>query len=126
MKKKVKLVRGKLFDFKEAANPFNLSENARYFEDGLLVIEDGKIAAAGDYSQLIKTLPADLPLEDFSGCFILPGFVDAHVHSVQTKAIASDGGELLDWLQNHIFANERQFENAGYAYEHTRFFFRQL
>jgi len=126
MKKKVKLVRGKLFDFKEAANPFNLSENPRYIEDGLLVIEDGKILASGDYRLLIKTLPADLPVEDFSGCFILPGFVDAHVHSVQTKAIASDGGELLDWLQNHIFANERQFENAGYAYEHTRFFFRQL
>jgi len=126
MKKKVKLVRGKLFDFKEAANPFNLSENPRYIEDGLLVIEDGKILASGDYRLLIKTLPADLPVEDFSGCFILPGFVDAHVHSVQTKAIASDGGELLDWLQNHIFANERQFENVDYAYEHTRFFFRQL
>ena len=80
MKKKVKLVRGKLFDFKETANPFNLSENARYFEDGLLVIEDGKILASGDYSLLIKTLPVDLPVEDFSGCFILPGFVDAHVH----------------------------------------------
>lgn len=122
----MKLVRGKLFDFKNQANPFNLSENARYFEDGLLVIEDGKIFAAGDYSQLIKTLPANLPIEDFGDCYILPGFVDAHVHSVQTKAIASDGGELLDWLQNHIFANERQFENAGYAYEHTRFFFHQL
>lgn len=122
----MKLVRGKFFDFKNQANPFNLSENARYFEDGLLVIEDGKIFAAGDYSQLIKTLPANLPIEDFGDCYILPGFVDAHVHSVQTKAIASDGGELLDWLQNHIFANERQFENAGYAYEHTRFFFHQL
>ncbi len=126
MKKKIKLVRGRLFDFKKAANPFNLDENARYFDDGLLVIEDGKIAAAGDYSLLIKTMPEDLPVEDFSNCYILPGFVDAHVHSVQTMAIASDGGELLDWLRNHIFANERQFENAGYAYEHTRFFFHQL
>jgi guanine deaminase len=126
MNKTMKLVRGRLFDFKNQANPFNLSENARYFEDGLLVIEDGKIFAAGDYRQLIKTLPANLPVEDFGDCFILPGFVDAHVHSVQTKAIASDGGELLDWLQNHIFANERQFENADYAYEHTRFFFHQL
>jgi guanine deaminase len=126
MNKTMKLVRGKLFDFKNQANPFNLSENARYFEDGLLVIEDGKIISAGDYSQLIKTLPANLPVEDFTDCYILPGFVDAHVHSVQTKAIASDGGELLDWLRNHIFANERQFENADYANEHTRFFFHQL
>ena len=126
MKKTVKLVRGKLFDFKDTANPFNLNENARYIDDGLLVIENGKIKAAGDYSQLIKTMPEDLPVEDYSGCFILPGFIDAHVHSVQTKAIASDGGELLDWLRNHIFANERHFENTAYAYKHTRFFFNQL
>jgi len=126
MRKEVKLVRGKLFDFKEVANPFNVDENARYFENGLLVIEDGKIKIAGDYDQLIKSLPADLPVEDFRDCFILPGFIDAHVHSVQTQAIASDGGELLDWLNSHIFANERRFENTDYAYKHTRFFFHQL
>jgi guanine deaminase len=56
----------------------------------------------------------------------MPGFIDAHVHSVQTKAIASFGKELLDWLDNYIFPAEGKFEDPEYAKVHTRFFVDQL
>jgi guanine deaminase len=63
---------------------------------------------------------------DYGGCLIMPGFVDAHVHSVQTKAIASYGKELLDWLESYVFPAETLFEQPEYARIHTRFFLEQL
>lgn len=118
--------RGRLFDFKSDSDVSCLKEKYRFFDDGLLVIEDGKIVASGDYSQVINNLNQEIDIESFGECFILPGFIDAHVHSAQTQAIASYGNQLLDWLEGYIFPNERQFEQPEFALEHTRFFFRQL
>jgi len=118
--------RGKLFDFKADADVNNLTGGYRFMEDGLLVVEDGKVLAAGDYSQIFRSFPQPLEVDDYNGSFIFPGFVDAHVHSVQTKAIASYGNQLLDWLETYVFPNERQFSNPEFSLEHTRFFFDQL
>lgn len=126
MKRDINAVRGQIFDFGQDADVLNLKDHYRFFRDGLLVLKDGKVLACGDFGQMKKRFPEIDRIEDHSGCFIFPGFVDAHVHSVQTKAIASYGSQLLDWLEKFIFPNERQFEDPEFAFEHTGFFIDQL
>ncbi|MDD2632960.1 MAG: guanine deaminase [Bacteroidales bacterium] len=117
--------RGQLFDFADNDSPDNTGATHRYYADGLLLVEAGKVVAAGDYGALASQA-ADDEIMDYGGCLIMPGFVDAHVHSVQTKAIASYGKELLDWLESYVFPAETLFEQPEYARIHTRFFLEQL
>ncbi len=126
MKQGIKAIRGKIFDFGQDADVMNLKDHFRFYEDGLLLIEEGNVLACGDYMQIEKSCPDPDKIDDHSGCFIFPGFIDAHIHSVQTKAIASYGSQLLDWLEKYIFPNERQFEDPEIAYRHSDFFFEQL
>ncbi|MEE1652053.1 amidohydrolase [Brachybacterium sp. J144] len=44
--------------------------------DGTVLVQDGRIAALGPGVEL----PEDLPVIDADGAWLLPGFVDAHVH----------------------------------------------
>lgn len=118
--------RGIVFDFKKNACIDKLQNSYRYFEDGLLIVNNGLVEAAGDYSTLIKATNIDFEIENFGDALIMPGFIDAHVHSVQTKAIASYGKELLEWLDKYIFPDEKKFSNPEYAKFHTRFFVDQL
>jgi guanine deaminase len=74
-----------------------------WFEDGMLVVEDGRIAALGPAAELAETLPAETRVEDHSGKLIVPGFIDCHVHYPQLDVIASYGEELLDWLHRYAF-----------------------
>ena len=126
MKQGIKAVRGQIFDFGQDADVSNLKDHYRFFRDGLLVLKEGKVLACGDFVQMKKKFTEIDKIEDHSGCFIFPGFIDVHVHSVQTKAIASYGSQLLEWLEKYIFPNERQFEDPEFAFEHTGFFIDQL
>ncbi len=118
--------RGKVFYFKNGANQHSFAQHYHYFADGLLVVNDGLVEAAGDFAALSKNLGSHFEIEDFGDALILPGFIDAHVHSVQSKAIASYGKELLEWLDNYIFPAEQKFADQDYAREHTAFFVNQL
>lgn len=117
--------RGRLFDF-ENDHSGQPGKSYRYFNDGLLIVEDGRVAEAGDYKAIMEKQSTDFEIENFGKALIMPGFFDLHVHSVQTKAIASFGKELLEWLDNYIFPTEQKFKDPDYAREHTRFFLRQL
>src|SRR5229473_1020052 len=66
--------------------------------DGLVICRDGMIQAVGPYAALSAELPSDAALADHSGCLIAPGFIDTHVHYVQTGIIGAQGLKLLDWL----------------------------
>ena len=117
--------RGQLFDFADNDSTDNTVAKHRYYADGLLLVEAGKVVAAGHYGKLARQA-AGAEIIDYGTCLIMPGFVDAHVHSVQTKAIASYGKELLDWLESYVFPAETLFEQPEYARIHTRFFLKQL
>ncbi|MGW2873289.1 guanine deaminase [Kitasatospora sp. NPDC001225] len=86
-----------------------------YVEDGLLVCEDGKIVAAGDYGDLVRGLPPDTKIAHYRDKLILPGFVSTHVHYVQTRIIAAYGNQLLDWLKADVFPEEARFSDPDYA-----------
>src|SRR5689334_1235024 len=73
------------------------------FEDGALLVRDGKVERAGPAADLLATLPDAARVIDHRGKLILPGFVDSHVHSAQLDVIASYGTQLLDWLNKYTF-----------------------
>lgn len=96
------------------------------FDDGVLVTEGGLIAEAGPAEPLLKNLPGDAPVTDFTGRLIMPGFVDTHVHYPQVDVIASHGTQLLDWLESYTFPAESRFGDEAVAHEAAAFFLDEL
>ncbi len=102
-------------------------ENAyAWHEDGLLIVKDGHIVAAGDYQHLKDKLPTDVVPLDYRGKIIMPGFIDTHVHYPQTDMIASPSPGLLPWLEKYTFPTERKFEDRAHAAQVADFFLDQL
>jgi guanine deaminase len=99
---------------------------SEFFEDGLLIIDGGRIAAVGDAETLLGDLSADVPVEDCSGKLILPGLIDCHVHYPQLDIIGSYGEQLLDWLNRYAFPGEMRFADPDYARQVARVFVDEL
>ena len=121
----IKAFRASLLDF--VGDPVEHAENAyRYFEDGLLLVKDGKVLQCGDYATLKNSLDDEVQITDYQGYLIMPGFIDTHVHYAQTDIIASHGAQLLDWLKRYTFPTEKQFSNKDIARDTAQFFIQQL
>jgi guanine deaminase len=104
-------------------------ERASAFEfhaDGLLVVADGHISKLGSAAEMLPGLDPGCPVADCRGKLILPGFIDTHVHFVQTDVIGSHGRRLLEWLEKYTFPAERAFADAGHARQVAGFFLTEL
>ena len=88
-----------------------------FFDDGVLVIDDGHIAEAGPADALLGKLPSDVDITDYTGKLIVPGFVDCHVHFPQLDIIGSFGAQLLDWLNQYAYPAEAKFADPEHARE---------
>lgn len=99
---------------------------AQFIDDALLVVRNGRVAALGDYATLAPTLDPATLVEDLRGKWIVPGFVDTHIHYAQTDIIASPGEQLLEWLERYTFPEEGRFHDAGHAAEVAGFFLDEL
>ncbi|MGZ8289134.1 MAG: guanine deaminase [Telluria sp.] len=108
------------------ADPAFTPDAFSWHEDGLLIVDDGKIYAAGDYAQLAPTLPEGVTVTDYGGKLIMPGFIDTHLHFPQTDMIASPAPGLLPWLETYTFPTERQFSDPEHAREVAEFFLDEL
>ncbi len=110
------------------ADPALVNDEQAYdwHEDGLLIIKDGKVVAAGNYAQLKATLAPGTVITDYSGKLIVPGFIDTHVHYPQTDIIASPAPGLLPWLENFTFPTERKFSDSEHAQNVASFFLDEL
>jgi len=86
-----------------------------YFDDGLLMIGDGRIIEIGEAESLLSTLPADTAVTDYRGRLIVPGFIDCHVHFPQLDIIGSYGEQLLDWLNRYAYPAEARFADPDHA-----------
>jgi guanine deaminase len=115
----VKAFRGTLVDF--TGDPRIPPGALRHVEDGLLVVDQGRVVSAGPYHDLPNVDTVEL-----RGRLLMPGFVDAHVHSAQTDVIGSHGEHLLDWLERHTFPAEARFADAAHAREASAFFLEEL
>ena len=68
---------------------------------GDLLISDGRIAEIGQ-----SRVAAGITI-DASGCVVLPGFVQTHIHLCQTLFRGSaDDLSLIDWLKKRIWPME--------------------
>lgn len=120
-------VRGALFDIAEVCdNADDIAHHARFIEDGLLFIRDGKIQARMSWQEGEQYLDAHKGYTDRRGKLLLPGFIDAHVHYPQTEMIGAFGEQLLEWLTTYTFPVESQFADEAYATEIAEFFISQL
>ena len=108
------------------ADPAFSTDSHAWFEDGLLIVVDGKIHAAGDYATLRPALPPGVLVHDYSGKLIMPGFIDSHIHYPQSDMIASPAPGLLPWLETYTFPTERQFADPAHAGNVAEFFLDEL
>jgi len=78
---------------------------------GDITVRDGRIAAVGDSDKNAAT--ADRVL-DADGAAVLPGFVQGHVHVVQSLLRhQADELELLDWLRRRTWPYEAALDGDG-------------
>ncbi len=97
-------------------DPF-LTDPAQAFaveSDGIVICRNGMIEAVGRAADLSASVPPE-SIADYSGCLIAPGFIDTHVHYVQTGMVASYGTQLLDWLDRYAFPAELEFSDPAHA-----------
>jgi guanine deaminase len=98
-------------------NPFHDGwQAARHRSHGAVLVQQGKISAVGEASDLRASHP-QAQIVDHGQDLIVPGFVDAHAHYPQTAMIASWGKRLIDWLNSYTFPEEMRFEDPAYARE---------
>ena len=78
------------------------------YREGLLVVEDDRIAYCGPYDQ--AWLAKCSETVDYEGAWIMPGLINCHTHSAMTllRGIRDDSN-LHEWLENYIWPAESQF-----------------
>jgi guanine deaminase len=84
--------------------------------DGALVVDDtGTITFCGERTAIPAGYQAATVWDHRPG-FLLPGFVDTHIHFPQTYAGDSyGGGQLLEWLSQCIYPSESRFADTEFA-----------
>lgn len=126
-KKAPRAVRGSFFDLLD--DPWRQAdkeyEAARFLPDGLLVMEDGKIVDFGPFDA-VSARHSGLDVAAIPDRLILPGFIDGHIHFPQLRVLGAYGNQLLDWLQQWIFPEERKYGDPDYAREAAKRFFDAL
>ncbi|MEH6531846.1 MAG: guanine deaminase [Photobacterium frigidiphilum] len=103
-----------------------LDDSYQYFEDGVLVVENGHIVDIGPAEDVLARQPKHITIKVFKDKIITSGFIDTHIHYPQTGMIASYGEQLLDWLENYTFPEELRFKNPVYAYQVATLFLDEL
>ena len=98
-------------------DPF-LTDPAKAFAvetDGIVICRNGLVEAVGPAGELLPLRAGRPASRTIRGCLIVPGFIDTHVHYVQTGMVASYGEQLLDWLDRYAFPAEMEFADPAHA-----------
>jgi guanine deaminase len=111
--------------FHTPRNPFQDNSALESYSDGGLLIRDGRVAGCGDYSVLRDAHP-DVPAVDLRGGFLLPGFIDTHIHFPQLRVLGGLGWSLLDWLEHCALPEEARMADHSYACNVARSFVHAL
>jgi guanine deaminase len=120
----VRAVRGHAISFR--ADPFFSDDALVDIEDALVIAEDGVITAFGPYAELSNKIPAGVEVSHYPDALICAGFIDTHIHYVQTGIIGAFGSQLLDWLHNFTFVEEQHFADKTYADAVAKVFFDEI
>jgi imidazolonepropionase len=76
-------------------------------DNAALLVEEGRIVAAGPYAELKAKIPPDAAIIDAEGRCVTPGFVDAHTHLVFA------GNRAAEFEQRIAGATYQQIAAAG-------------
>jgi guanine deaminase len=118
--------RGQILSFVSDPGDGTHAESYRYFSDGALIVDGGRIAAIGPAESILARIPRDAAVADHGRNLLMPGFIDTHIHYVQTDVIGAGGRNLLDWLEDYTFVEERRFHDAQHAAQVAEFFLDEL
>ena len=119
-------IRGHIVTF--IGDPFVRPEEEVLVEhtDGLIIIDDGVISAVGPYEDLSAMIREGVTVDHYPKGILSAGFIDTHIHYVQTGIIAAFGAQLIDWLNEYTFVEEQNFADKEHAALVARIFFDQL
>ena len=122
----VTALRGHAFTFRD--DPFLRSPRDCLVDepDALVLIEDGRIMAFGDYGALRHLVPDGVAVTRYDNAILSAGFVDAHVHYPQLPLIAAYGEQLLEWLERYVFPVEARYADPEFAAKVAATFLREL
>ena len=110
----VSAFRAQILHFTDAPNP-QTGAGVEFFDDGVLLVENGRVKAVGDAQAMAKQGLDLTRCQHFPEHLLMPGFIDTHIHCPQAGVIASYGEQLLDWLNNYTFPAELQFSDPDFA-----------
>lgn len=119
-------IRGSFLDFRQVVSQSEeIADQFRHIQDGLLVIRAGRVLWFGAWAEGRDLYP-DIPVTHYPDKWIVPGFIDTHIHYPQTEMIGAYGEQLLNWLNKHTFPVEAQFGDIAHAEVVADFFIQQL
>ncbi len=119
-------IRGEILTFYD--NPFHTNPEKCYlhYSDGLIIIQDGIIIDVGEYNKIHQLYSEISDIEHYTDSLIMPGFIDCHIHYVQSPIIGSYGDTLLEWLEQYTFPMETRYSDKNFADKVAKIFFRQI
>jgi guanine deaminase len=117
------LLRGRVLSFLDEPQALDDVASYRYWEDGEVEIEGGKIVSVGQFDGAQQ---ANTTIIDHSGKLILPGLIDPHIHFPQMQVIGSYAANLLEWLNTYTFVEEQRFADEAHAARIAGRFFDEL
>ena len=105
----MKVIKGQTLSFSSEG------PSCKHEEKGAIAIaSDGRIAWAGA-AHALPQIYHPWPADDFGNRFVMPGFIDAHIHFPQYRILAAPGKDLLDWLTRFTFPEEARYADADHA-----------
>ncbi|MBT8144489.1 MAG: guanine deaminase [Gammaproteobacteria bacterium] len=122
MSDELKAYRGRLLHCPGAVSS---ADDCEYLDDGILLVRGGHIEAVLGADQRSE-LSADIEFLDYQRNWIVPGFIDCHVHYPQLDMIGAYGEQLLDWLETYTYPAEMRFADPDFAANAAEFFLDQL
>ncbi len=121
----IKILRGRILSFKTEPQGIDDKDSYLYIEDGAIAIEGEKIVALGSFNK-VRSKYKQYKLIDHRPHLLMAGFIDPHIHYVQTQVVASYAPNLLKWLYNYTFVEEQKFINFTHAEQIAAKFFTEL
>lgn len=95
-------------------------------EKGAIAIDsEGVILEYGEESLLKKKFKAKT-VEKYTTGFLVPGFIDTHIHFPQMNQMGCHGESLLGWLDKYIFPEEERMNHPKHATHFAPLFFDEL
>ena len=120
-------VRGRFLDIQHTvAQAHEIDDQVRYVEDGLIIMQDGKIQWFGSWDEGQKHLAENIQVAHYPEQLIVPGLIDTHIHFPQTEMVGAYGEQLLEWLNTYTFPTEIQFADTAYSEKIAEFFVQEL